>query len=88
MVIYTKYVPHIYSPNVDLMEQILKTIKIYKALDYIGQIWNDLILCDFTYRMELMQSLLMTMDEIKKDDPLLPTFNNISMVFTLNDLSK
>ena len=77
MVAYTKYVPHIYTPNIDLLEQILKTIKIYKSLDYVAQIYNDIILCGYTNRIELLQSLLLTMDEIKKGDQLLSTFNNL-----------
>ncbi|KAH9389686.1 Pentatricopeptide repeat domain [Tyrophagus putrescentiae] len=77
MVVYTKYVPNIYTPNIDLIEQILKTIKIYKSLDYVGQIWNDIVLCAYTNRIELLQLLLETMDEIKKGDRNSATFNNI-----------
>ena len=83
MVVYTKYVPHIYTPNIDLMEQILKSIKIYKSLDYIAPIWNDLVLCGYANRIEVLQSLLTTMDEIKTGDPQMDTFNNIGIWYLL-----
>lgn len=84
MIIYTKYVPHYYSPTFDLMDRILKTIKIYKALNYIPQIWNDLILLGYTNNIDLMQNLLSSMDEATKDEPLLQTFANIGKLLYLS----
>lgn len=79
MIIYTKYVPHIHTPNFDLLEQILKTLKIYKALDYVPQMWNDIILCAYVGKIDLIQDLLVVMDEVSSEDQILPTFKNIGI---------
>ncbi|XP_046911846.2 small ribosomal subunit protein mS39 [Dermatophagoides farinae] len=75
--LYNEYVPHMYSPNVDLMDNLLKTIKVYKAMNYLPQIYDDLRLLYYLYNMDILQSLLLAMNEIQKNDPLLSKFNQI-----------
>lgn len=77
MAFYNRYVPHMYSPNVDLMANLLKTIKIYKAINYLPQIYDDIRLLYYIYNMDILQDLLLAMDEIQKSDPLLSKFNQI-----------
>lgn len=68
-----------YSPNVDLMDNLLKTIKVYKAMNYLPQIYDDLRLLYYLYNMDILQSLLLAMNEIQKNDPLLSKFNQIGL---------
>ncbi|KAH9414884.1 Pentatricopeptide repeat domain [Dermatophagoides pteronyssinus] len=77
MAFYNRYVPHMYSPNVDLMANLLKTIKIYKAINYLPQIYDDIRLLYYIYNMDILQDLLLAMDEIQQSDPLLSKFNQI-----------
>lgn len=83
MEIYNKYAPHIYTPNVDLMQNILMNIKLYKAFNYVPKIYNDICLIGFIYRPEIVNTLLETMNEIKKDDAQLQEFNLLGL--TLNE---
>lgn len=77
MDIYSRYIPHSYTPSIDLVEQILKTIKVYNALKYVPQIFTDLCLFSYMNRMELIESLLSIMNEVKSEDPLLSQFSDI-----------
>lgn len=64
MAVYSYHVPNLYTPNIEMIEQVLKLIKIYKATNYIERLWDDIQLAGYGHRMEVVAQLLATMDGI------------------------
>ncbi|KAI4458769.1 pentatricopeptide repeat domain-containing protein 3 [Holotrichia oblita] len=56
--IYFKLVPHIYVPEPSVMGEILDSIEINTAIEYVPRIWSDMTIFDHTDREKLISSIL------------------------------
>ncbi|CAG7817066.1 unnamed protein product [Allacma fusca] len=55
---YDKLVPNIYIPEPAVMEEILKVVELNGAINYIPQLFSDIVMFDFTNRESLMTLML------------------------------
>ncbi|KAG8231248.1 hypothetical protein J437_LFUL005922 [Ladona fulva] len=58
MEFYNKLVPTVYIPEPVVMEEILKAIDLNGAIEYLPQMWSDIIIFDQTGRENLLTTLL------------------------------
>ncbi|XP_037790424.1 LOW QUALITY PROTEIN: protein PTCD3 homolog, mitochondrial-like [Penaeus monodon] len=61
MELYNELVPHIYTPEPGVMEELLKALKVHEALEYLPQLWSDMIVFDHTSREKLLMAVLSAM---------------------------
>jgi len=62
MKFYTKIVPGVYTPEPGIMEEILKALEINEAVDYVPQLWSDIVMFDQANRENLLSLLLHVMN--------------------------
>lgn len=65
---YNELVPHIYTPEPGVMEEVLKSVKVHEALQYLPQLWSDIIVFDQTYRERLLSLVLSAMTNHQPSD--------------------
>ncbi|XP_065564932.1 small ribosomal subunit protein mS39-like isoform X2 [Artemia franciscana] len=58
MEFYHSFVPHIYNPELSVMEDIITSIDIHGAIEHIPQIWSDARLYEKTQREKLAYQIL------------------------------
>lgn len=67
---YDKLVPHIYIPEMSVIEEILKQIEIYGAVEYIPKMWSDMVIFDSTRNEAMLTTILNIMVSNKtKNNP-------------------
>ncbi|XP_044748174.1 protein PTCD3 homolog, mitochondrial [Coccinella septempunctata] len=77
---YDKLVPHIYTPEMSVLEEILKQIEIYGAVEYIPKMWSDMVIFDSTRKESMLNLILniMVANERKNDPDLTEKFANVA----------
>ncbi|XP_069955018.1 small ribosomal subunit protein mS39 [Cherax quadricarinatus] len=58
MEIYNDLVPHIYTPEPGVMEEVMKAISTHEAFEYLPQLWSDMIVFEHTSRDRLLSLVL------------------------------
>lgn len=78
--VYNVLVPHIYVPEPSVMEEVWKQIDINCSVEYIPQLWSDLVIFDHTNRESLTNLVLNTMinNEQLPESELNKQFSNIA----------
>ncbi|XP_045114775.1 protein PTCD3 homolog, mitochondrial-like [Portunus trituberculatus] len=61
MQVYDKLVPHIYTPEPGIMQEVLQAIQTSGALHYLPQLWSDMVLFDHCSRDKLVGLMLTTL---------------------------
>lgn len=61
MELYNDLVPHVYIPEPGVMEEVLKSVNIHESLEYLPQIWSDMIVFEHTSRERLLMIVLSAM---------------------------
>jgi len=65
---YFKLVPNTYTPEPSVMQDIIHAIALNGTLQYLPQIWSDIVAFDQFYRENVIQSLLYVSAHNKPDD--------------------
>lgn len=73
MTLYNRLVPHIYVPEPVVMEEVLKTVDINGAAQYLPQLWSDIIRFDYSSRENLITALLTGLKNSSTEDEKLRT---------------
>ncbi|CAL8089878.1 unnamed protein product [Orchesella dallaii] len=55
---YDKIVPNIYTPEPGIMEEILKSMELSSAIEYLPKLWSDMVIFDHTLRESLLALVL------------------------------
>lgn len=63
MDLYNKYVPNIYVPEPGIMSEILKSLEVNGAFQYLPQLWSNMIIFDHINRENLLSQILKIMVE-------------------------
>lgn len=71
MEIYNKYVPHVYTPEPTMMSEIIQTIDLYDAVQYLPQIWSDIVVFDYVGRIKVINPFLLAMRKANLEEPIL-----------------
>lgn len=56
--VYNKLVPHIYVPEPRVMNEILKTVELNAAIEYMPKLWSDMKIFDHTDQENLITATL------------------------------
>ncbi|KAI7693071.1 Protein PTCD3 -like protein [Sarcoptes scabiei] len=75
--VYRKYVPNYFTPSLELMDNILKNIRLYKGHKYLPDLYEDVCLFHILHRSEIHNELLAIMNDVADNDPLVPKFCQI-----------
>ncbi|KAK7874266.1 hypothetical protein R5R35_006301 [Gryllus longicercus] len=80
MDLYRKIVPHIYTPEPAVMEEVIKTIDMNGAMEYVPQIWSDMVVFDHVERENVVTTLLdsMARNKLPEESELISQFGNIA----------
>ncbi|KAL7639959.1 UNVERIFIED_CONTAM: hypothetical protein RMT77_009372 [Armadillidium vulgare] len=65
MKLYDDWVPHLFSPRMGVMMELIKTISHYGSLELLPRIWSDCILLEITRHEEI---LTLTLDVINRHE--------------------
>ncbi|XP_063853262.1 small ribosomal subunit protein mS39-like [Scylla paramamosain] len=58
MQVYDKLVPHIYTPEPGIMQEVLEAVQTSGALHYLPQLWSDMVTFDHSSRDKLVGLML------------------------------
>jgi len=58
---YNKIVPNVYTPEPGIMEEILKSLELNQSIQYLPQLWSDVVIFDQTHRENLIALFLHVM---------------------------
>ncbi|KAL3265472.1 hypothetical protein HHI36_009676 [Cryptolaemus montrouzieri] len=77
--VYDKLVPHIYTPELSVIEEILKSIEISGAIEFLPKLWSDMIIFDLCRKESILNFVIdiMISNEPKNDPDLVEKFANI-----------
>lgn len=77
--IYEKLVPHIYTPEPAVMEEILKQVEATDAIQHVPKLWSDMVIFDLSNRDRLLNLILNIMVNGKtNDESLQEQFGNVA----------
>jgi hypothetical protein len=81
--LYNKLVPHTYSPNSAFYQSLLNHIHSNGALQYLGKVWDDIVISDYAQSAKTVQYELthQIMQILKSNDPSLFDLNGLSEVY-------
>jgi len=55
---YNRLVPSVYSPDLNIFEEILRTINACSALEYVPQLWTDAVYLELNTRESMLEMML------------------------------
>ncbi|CAH1987692.1 unnamed protein product [Acanthoscelides obtectus] len=65
--IYNMLVPNIYVPEPGVMAEVLKQVDLNGSVEYVAQLWSDMIIFDHINRENLIESILNILDSNKPE---------------------
>lgn len=68
MEVYSELVPHVYTPEPGVMQEVLQAVRVSGCLHHLPQLWSDLILFDLALREKLM-ALTLSALTLHQPDP-------------------
>ncbi|XP_041368606.1 protein PTCD3 homolog, mitochondrial-like [Gigantopelta aegis] len=75
---YEKFVPHIWTPNLKSLTDLLKAVELHDGYKYLPQIWSDLILFDYLKKDFVLGPLLSLMAKKPQTEELQNKFGDIA----------
>lgn len=63
MNMYEELVPHVYTPEPGIMEEVIETVRVSGALHHLPKLWSDMILFDYTTREKIVALMLSSLTE-------------------------
>ncbi|KAK7090734.1 small ribosomal subunit protein mS39-like [Littorina saxatilis] len=78
MEVYQRVTPHLWTPNLSVLDELLKAVELQDGFQYLPLIWTDLLLFDFQRRAELLEKLLSLMAKQKQEDTLQSQYSHIA----------
>ncbi|XP_064473194.1 small ribosomal subunit protein mS39-like [Ornithodoros turicata] len=75
--LYDKYVPNIYTPEPSVVCEIIEAIDLNDALEYIPQLWSDIIIFNHYERENVIKGMLSVMAKGKREAQLQEQFATI-----------
>lgn len=80
---YNNFTPHRYTPTFTAMEELLNAIDLNDGFEHLPRIWSDMILFQYTRRMDLVEHLLSIMAKKRQESQLQQLF-----LKTVKDIQK
>ncbi|XP_066156302.1 small ribosomal subunit protein mS39 [Euwallacea fornicatus] len=65
---YNQFVPNVYVPEPTVMKEVIKQIDLNGAVDYIPQIWSDMVIFGHNLRADLINLILKVIVDNKPDN--------------------
>jgi pentatricopeptide repeat domain-containing protein 3 len=64
---YNRIVPHVYTPTFSVLRDVLTAIELNDGYRHLPRIWSDLVMFQYTRRVDLVEHLLSVMAKHKQD---------------------
>ncbi|XP_042225053.1 protein PTCD3 homolog, mitochondrial-like isoform X2 [Homarus americanus] len=65
MLLYQELVPHIYTPEPGVMGEVLRSVGVQEAFEYLPQLWSDMIVFDHTNQERLVTLVLSALSKYR-----------------------
>nr|KAG5697697.1 hypothetical protein BaRGS_000582 [Batillaria attramentaria] len=78
MDVYQRVTPHLWTPNLTVLEELLKAIELQDGYRHLPLIWTDLLLFEFLRREDLLERLLQLMAKQKQEPDLQRQYAHIA----------